>query len=378
MDNSTARTVKPFFLDVDSNDRAYLHSALDHILDSGTLILGKQTSEFEQKFSEFIGTEHAVSMNSATSVLEVQLRLENVEGRKVAVPTNTNFATVAAIIHAGGRPVFMDMNASTFMPGQEQVRDVFNRHPDLAGIVLVHIGGTISPDIGEIAAVAAGHGLFLIEDCAHAHGSVYLGRSAGTFGETGAFSFFPTKVMTTMEGGMFVTNNANKAALARSYRNQGKRDGNYNVQHVDMGNSWRLSEFAAAWGIMQLRKLEDMLAARSRVGNIYESAYRNIGLQYVSNAHMDRASYYKSIAIMPDGVDLDGVKRKLAANGVVVGGATYDVPCHLQPVFEPWRDASADLSVAEQLCSRQLCLPITSGMVREDAEYVVELLATAL
>ena len=174
--------IRPFFLDVDAEDREFLHNSLDTILSSGTLILGKYTEQFEEAFAAYVGTRHAVSLNSATSALEVQLRLENISGRQVAVPTNTNFATVAAIIHAGGIPVFLDMSSATFMPTLDMLVECRRRIPDLAGYVCVHIGGVIAPDIVEVAEFCKQYGLFLIEDCAHAHGSVLKGRHAGTFG----------------------------------------------------------------------------------------------------------------------------------------------------------------------------------------------------
>ena len=214
--NASNRQIKPFYLDLDDNDRLFLHQSLDRILDSGTLILGSYTESFEKQFAEYVGAKYAVSVNSATSALEIQLRQENVCGRRVAVPTNTNFATAAAVLHAGGELAFMDMDASTFMPSLQQLQEAKDRYPELAGVVWVHIGGVIPPDMLQIARFCQAHGLFLIEDCAHAHGSRLGGMHAGSFGKSGAFSFFPTKVMTTMEGGMVTTDDADYAAAVKS------------------------------------------------------------------------------------------------------------------------------------------------------------------
>jgi perosamine synthetase len=375
---SADRLIRPFHLDVDAADRGFLHGALDRILDTGTLILGPYTEEFERRFADYVGTRFAVSVNTATSALEIQLRLNGAAGRLVAVPTNTNYATAAAVLHAGGQPVFVDMDSTTFMPSVEHLRQARRQYPALAGVVWVHIGGVISPEMEAVARYCREHGMFLIEDCAHAHGSMLGGRQAGRFGSSGAYSFFPTKVMTTMEGGMLVTDDEEFAALARSYRNQGKRAGNYNALHVDPGGSWRLSEIGAALGISQLNKLDRMLATRARVAAIYQDAFRRLGLPYVNTGHMERCSHYKVMATLPEHIAPADAKRHFLDRGIVLGGAVYEVPLHAQPVFAALPGAQGAFPVADRLCPRQLCLPITSGMGEQDAERVVQALAALL
>lgn len=351
---SLANKVMPFCLDIDSADRAQLHERLDAILDSGTLILGSYTKQFEQAFADFTGSAYAVSFNSCTSALEVQLRLEGVASAEVAVPTNTNFATVAAVIHAGGVPVFMDMDSSTFAPSLEHVIEAHHAHPALSGVLWVHVGGVISPDVPRAADYCRQHGLFFLEDCAHAHGSMIDGKHAGAYGSSGAFSFFPTKVMTTMEGGMIVTNRANDVAVMRSMRNQGKRDGDYNAMHVDLGSSWRISEFSAAFGLIQLAKLPKMLECRNAVATAYMHLFDELGIEYVSTTHMERASNYKVIAVLPDFSDLAKVKDAYRKRGIILGGGVYEVPCHKQPVFLPYVNGNQVFPVSEAYCSRQL------------------------
>ncbi len=375
---SVDNVIRPYFLDIDAQDRLFLHQSLDEIIDSGTLILGPFTDRFERAFAAYANARHAISLNSATSALEVQLRLAGVQGKLVAVPTNTNFATVAAIIHAGGVPVLLDMDPRTFVPSLEVLLDAHQRHPSLCGVTWVHIGGVITPEMPAIARYCRDHGLFLIEDCAHAHGSASAGIQAGSFGVSGAFSFFPTKVMTTMEGGMITTNDEDYAALVRSYRNQGKRAGNYNTLHIDLGNSWRLSEFAAAFGLAQLAKLDRMIERRSDVALIYAKSFEKMGIEYVDSSHMDRCSHYKFIGVLPDGIELSQLKARLAERGVVLGGGVYETPCHAQPVFGHLRRADEVFPVADALCHRQFCLPITSGMTTTNAREVVDALCQAL
>jgi perosamine synthetase len=371
------RPIGPFFLDFDSDDRRQLHEDLDNILDSGILILGSYTRKFERAFADYVGAKFAVSTNSGTSALEILLRVFQVAGKKVAVPTNTNFASPAAIIKAGGVPVFMDMNGDTFCSDASVLRRTLAIHPDLAGVLWVHIGGVISPDMFDISRLCRERGLFLLEDCAHAHGSTLYGQAAGMFGDGAAFSFFPTKPMTTIEGGIIVTDNEEHQALARSYRNQGKRDGDYNALHVDFGSSWRMSEFSAAVGLRQLQKLDRMRARRVAVAEIYASHFAAAGLAYCSVAHMDRASHYKFILTLPPFCNPASVKAELAEAGIIVSAGVYEVPCHRQPVFaDIIGKQGGEFPVADELCARQLCPPLTSGMTAADAERVAELVVS--
>jgi dTDP-4-amino-4,6-dideoxygalactose transaminase len=372
-----ARPIRPFFLDLTEEEIQLLCARFGEILRSGQLILGKYTEEFERAFAEYVGAKHAVSLNTATSALEVLCVLRGAKGKRVAVPSNTNFASVEAILRAGANPVFMDMTAEYFVPNLE-ILDRTVRRYDVAGVMWVHIGGIIAPDFVEVAAYCKERGLFLIEDGAHAHGSWLAGKSAGTFGDGGAFSFFPTKVMTTMEGGMIVTDSDEDAVMARSLRNQGKRFAAYGGLHYDHGNSWRMSEIAAAMGSVQLAKLERMTARRQRVVDIVTAKLREHGIPYCDCSHMDRASHYKLIVRVPEGKSVDSVKAALAERGVVCGGGVYEVPCHRQPVFADLPHDAGELENTERWCPRHICPPITSGMGEDDAHRVAEALVAVL
>lgn len=371
------KPLKPFFLDLDAPEIAAIQEEMGNILRSGQLILGKHTLAFEQAFARYAGTAHAVSYNTATSALEVLCVLNGARGKKVAVPSNTNFASVEAIIRAGGTPVYMDMTSASFAPDLAIMRDTVARH-GCEGVMWVHIGGIIVPDFREIAQYCKENGLFLVEDCAHAHGSFLGGKCAGNFGDGGAFSFFPTKVMTTMEGGMIVTDNDEHADLARSFRNQGKRHAAFGGLHYDHGNSWRISEIAAFIGLVQLAKLDRMTATRQAAYDVVVARLSEIGVGYCDTAHMDKASQYKIIIRLPDGRDREAVKRELGARGIVCGGGVYEVPCHLQPVFADIPFEKAGLQTTEEWCPRHICPPITSGTTVEDARRIADALADVL
>ncbi len=363
------KPLSPFYLDLTEEEINAIQEEMGRILRSGQLILGENTEKFEEEFARYCSTKHAVAMNTATSVLEVLAVLNGAKGKKVAVPSNTNFATVEALIRAGGIPVFMDMNPETFQSDLEILERTHQRH-GIEGVMWVHIGGIISPDFEQVADYCRENGLFLVEDAAHAHGSRMNGRSAGNFADGGAFSFFPTKVMTTMEGGMLVTNDDEHAMLARSIRNQGKRGAAYGGLHSDHGNSWRMSEISAFIGLVQLAKLDEMVGRRQRAADIVCAKLDELGVPYCRTDHMDQASHYKLIVRLTDGRTYADVKKEMAEQGVNCGGGVYEVPCHRQPVFADIPHDPEELANTEEWCPRHVCPPITSGTTEEDARRI--------
>ncbi len=365
--------IKPFYLDLTENEITDIQREMGSILRSGQLILGKHTEAFETEFAKYVGCKHAVTLNTATSALEVLCVLKGARGKKVAVPSNTNFASVAAIIRAGGEPVYMDMTAEYFAPNLDILKYTVKKY-GVEGVMWVHIGGIIVPDFVEVAEYCRSQGLFLIEDAAHAHGSWLSGRSAGSFGDGGAFSFFPTKVMTTMEGGMVTTDSEEDANLVKSFRNQGKRHAAYGGLHYDLGSSWRISEIGAYMGLVQLAKLDRMTAIRQAAVNIIQTRLKSIGVTYCDTSHMDIASQYKFIIHLPKDHNTDHTKKALAESGVICGGGVYEVPCHLQPVFIDVPTDSAELKNTEEWCPRHICPPITSGTSTEDARRIADAL----
>ncbi len=359
------RTINPFFLDLTGEEIEEVQREFGEILRRGELILGRHTDSFEKEFAAYVGTKFAAAVSTGTSALEILLALKGAAGKRIAVPSNTNFASVAAIIRAGGTPVFMDMTPDYFVPNFDMFREVAERHR-IGGAMWVHIGGIIPPDFVRVVEHCAKQGIFLIEDAAHAHGSGVAGVKAGNLADGAAFSFFPTKVMTTMEGGMVTTNNESDWKLVKSLRNQGKRDGNYGGLHYDMGSSLRISEIAAYIGRVQLRKLDRMVAVRANAARQIADCLKALSIEWCDTSHMDQASQYKFIIRLPDGVETGAVKLALSQRGVICGGGVYDVPCHLQPVFSNVEADRPKLRNTETWCPRHICPPITSGTTEED------------
>jgi dTDP-4-amino-4,6-dideoxygalactose transaminase len=342
---------------------------------SGRLTLGPNGAALEEAFAALCQVRYAVAVSSGTSALEIILRAIGVEGREVVVPTNTFYATAGAVLHAGGRIRFADCEPGSFALDPNSLRAALG--PQTAAVIVVHIGGIITPQIGEIRAICDTAGIPLVEDAAHAHGCLLHGKAAGSFGKAAAFSFYPTKVITSGEGGMIVTNDEAIYREALIYRDQGKEGFTTNF-HVRLGYNWRMSELHAVIGLAQLRRLNEFIERRTEIATVYDSGLPSLGprLVPVQPPAGARCNYYKYIVLL-NGVDRPALKRVMREDfDVGLSGEVYDTPCHLQPVFAGV--TSEAFPKAEDLCARHICLPVSAKMTREDAHYVLEALEAAI
>jgi dTDP-4-amino-4,6-dideoxygalactose transaminase len=314
-------------------------------------------------------------VNSGTAALEIILRTLGVEGRDVLVPANTFFATAAAVVHAGGTPVLMDAEPTSLGIAPEEIERRIT--PNTVGLIVVHIGGTISPRMKEIQEVASRKGIWLAEDAAHAHGSSYAGTAAGAFGVAAAFSFYPTKVITSAEGGMIVTSDDRIAEEARIYRDQGKASFAQNA-HTRLGYNWRLSEPHAIIGVRHLARLPEIIAERRRLAALYDAELASVErIRPLQPAEGSVSNYYKYVAMLPKGVDRAALKASLRETyGVSLSGEVYEAPLQRQPIFQ--RYAREDLPISDDVCARHVCLPVFSGMSDSQVVQVVEALDRTL
>ena len=347
---------------------------MDEAMATGALTLGPRTAELEEAFAARHGTRYAVAVSSGTAALEIVFRCLGVTGKEVLVPANTFFATAAAVLHAGGRPRLADVDPSTLALSAATVRAALT--DTTAGVVMVHIGGLVSPEVDAIRGVCDERGLFLVEDAAHAHGATMAGRGAGSFGVAGAFSFYPTKVLTAGEGGMILTADEGLRDEARIYRDQGKA-GFLGGDHVRLGAAWRMSELHAAVALAHLAHLDEFLAVRRGVAARYDAALLRVaGITPVRPAAQCVSNYYKYPALLDPAVDRQVLKARLRGQGVGLSGEVYAAPLHHQPVFAGMPRAT--VAVAEDVCRRHICLPIHSDMTDEEATYVLASLEAAL
>jgi perosamine synthetase len=362
-------------VDFSAEDRRWIAERIEEILASGQLTLGRYGAEFEQEFARHCRLAHGVAVGSGTAALEIILRSLDVAGRDVLVPANTFFATAAAVIHAGGRPVLMDTDPESFGTAPEELERRVT--PGTAGAIVVHIGGLVSRRMPELVATAAHKGIWLVEDAAHAHGSSLGDTMAGAFGIASAFSFYPTKVMTAAEGGMIVTDDERIAGEARRYRDQGKESFERNA-HTRLGYNWRLSEPHAIIGLRHFHRLAEMIAGRQRIAALYDAALLHVNtLRPLAIPRQGKSNYYKYIATLADGIDRRALKTRLREEyAIALAGEVYEEPLHRQPVFEDY--ARYPLPASEAVCGSHICLPIFSSMTDDQASYIVEALRSVL
>jgi perosamine synthetase len=361
--------MKPYFPPEDIDQ---IKVDVEQILRSGMLTLGTYTKDFENEFAKLHKVQNAVAVNSGTSALEIALRCLGVKGGdEVLVPTNTFSATAAAVFFAGGKPRFTDVDSESLCVNVENVENNITRKT--RGVIVVHIGGLICPEIDSIRKTCESHHLFLVEDAAHAHGSAIDGRPAGSLGDVGCFSFYPTKVMTTGEGGMITTNNEETVEKARILRDQGK-ESFYSGTIVELGYNWRMDEFSAAIGLLQLKRLPEIIERRNKIAEYYDHKLSQLsGIKPLKAQSNIVSNYYKYIALLEHGIDREAVKQKLKERGVRCGGEVYWPPLHLQPLYQRLLNTKeGDFPVAEDACKRMICLPMYTQMTRGEAEYVVD------
>jgi len=344
-------------------------------LKSGVLTTGPHVKDFEGKFAEYVKAKHAVAVNSGTSNLEICLRYFKVKDREVIVPTNTFVATPNSVIFAGGRPVFADMREDTLCVDPEDVRRKISSRT--AGVIVVHIAGLVCPQIKELAELCEDHNLFLLEDCAHAHGAMIDGKMAGTLSDAGCFSFYPTKVMTTGEGGMITTDHSGLAEAARCMRNHGQ---NSQRLMVMLGHNWCMSEIAAILGKYQLEDLEKFVHKRNEIAVYYETALaKKEDISLFRTPANIRHSYYKYPVRLGDDVDREKLESALRIEYGIETGNVYDPPCHLHPFYkENFGTREGDLPISEKVLKKVLCLPMHIAMTKDSVRYVSEALSRAI
>jgi dTDP-4-amino-4,6-dideoxygalactose transaminase len=363
------------------DDRAAIAKLIEDSLAGGSLTLGPNTQRLEEAFAARHQVDHAIAVSSGTAALEIALRAlagtgpDGLAGRTVIVPANTFFATAAAVVHAGGVPRFADIDPATFALSPATVDPVLD--DSCAGVVVVHIGGFVSPDTAALADLCRARGLFLLEDAAHAHGASFAGRAAGSIGDAGAFSFYPTKVITSGEGGIITVADERLRDEARIYRDQGKA-GFLGGDHVRLGYAWRMSELHAAVGLVQMGRLDEFIAVRRRIAGLYDEALTAMaGITPVLAPEGSEPNYYKYLAVLDAGIDRANLKKALREQHQVgMSGEVYASPLHRQPIFADL--PAGPLPVSEDLCARHVCLPVHNDMADSEAEQVIDGLRAVL
>ena len=378
-EKSEIRSAGPFF---DESSIENIMKDVKEILRSGMLAESSpgakspHVKKFEKMFAEYVGTKEAVAVSCGTAALEIPLRYFDVKGGEVIVPTNTFIASPNAVVHSGGKPVLADIKKETLCIDPD---DAQNRITSKTrGIMVVHIGGLVCPQIRELREICQDHELFLIEDAAHAQGAAIDGKKAGSLCDVGSFSFFPTKVMTTCEGGMITTDDQDLARVARRMRNHG-RDEKTGLA-VTLGYNWLMDEIGAVIGIHQLLQLEKFVAKRNAIAKKYDKGLQEIeGVQPVLTPSNIRNSYYKYPVYLNKEIDASRLTRFLKSERHIGIGNIYYPPCHLMPLYKKmFGYRGGELPVSEQVLKRVIALPMHVQITDSEINRVLKGLTTGL
>jgi len=291
-----------FAIGFDNRDRARLHALIDEVLDSNRWSEAEMVARFEAAWAAWNGIP-AVALGSWAGGALAALHFAGVQGETVLCPSNTFMATPLAAIRSGARVAFVDCNRQDLCMSFADFEAKAERHRPRAAF-LVHIGGHIAFDAQQIADYCAAQGIFLIEDCAHAHGASWNGRTAGSYGDVGVYSLYATKTISTGEGGVLVSRRPEVVAHARDFRNYGKPS--YEVA----GLNFRMSEFTAALGLVQIERLPEIVTWKNQV----------------ARAQLDPA--YPSRLELPPGMT-SGLYKYIVFDWLERStGRVYDEPCH--------------------------------------------------
>jgi dTDP-4-amino-4,6-dideoxygalactose transaminase len=346
--------------------------------------MGRNVAEFERLWAEFCGVKYAVGTANGTSALEIILRAIDVKGKTVVVPSHTFIATAVAAIHAGARVIFVDCQRENFQLDPKDLRRKIRE--DTKAVVLVHMSGIISPHFDEIQSICQQSGVALVEDAAHAHGATIDGRKAGSLGLAGSFSFFSTKVLTTGEGGMIVTDDEAIYQRALGFRDHGRFGAQPNL-HDDIGYNWRPSELNAVLGLVQMRRADDIVERRRAIARRYDEklgARKIPGIKLLKIPSQIQSSYYKYVIYLEPPLQRHLLKRKLKEDhGVSLGGDLYDRPCHSQPLFARHPETVVaqpgdSFPETDYVVSNHVCLPLYFDLTDEEVDYVVDALQAAV
>lgn len=363
------QSARPVFPDVPG-----VLSDLEQVLRSGRLMLGPYLERFESEFAQAIGCRYAIGVNSCTTALEIVLRYLGVNGAEVIVPTNTFIATANAVLAAGGTLVLTDINPDTLCLDLANLQRAVTSKTK--AVIVVHIGGLMTPDIIAIRSFCAVQGMALIEDCAHAHGASFQGTKAGAYGFAGCFSFYPTKIMTTGTGGMITTDDEGLNDYTRSVRLHGRsqRPGSSPELITHVGNDWLLDEIRSVLGLHQLRQLDAILATRRALANGYATRLHALaGVTPLAGDARGEPSYYRFMVLVDLPISASRLKHALWEQHGIETERLYFPPCHLQPIYRKLFNGHEGMfPVAEAVLARQLCLPVHAAMSLDDVGCVVD------
>lgn len=340
------------------------------VLKSGFIAQGPKVAEFEEKFAQYVGTKYAVATSSGTTALHLALLAAGVgEGDEVITTPFSFAATGNSVLYTGARPVFVDIDSQTYNLDPAQIEAAIT--PQTKAILPVHLYGQPA-DMDPIMEIAAKHDLRVIEDAAQAHGAIYKGKMAGSLGDMACFSFYPTKNMTTSEGGIITTDNKELADKCRILRAHGEKE---RYQHVVLGYNFRMTDIAAAIGLAQLKKLDKFNQKR-----IENAAYLSEHIKEIEGVKSpyvmeDVQHVFHQYTIRIENGSRDEWIQFLNENGVGTG-IHYPKPIYKQELYQEL-GFNDNCPEAEKAANEVISIPVHPLLKVEDLETIVQTLEDA-
>lgn len=344
-------------------------NAVLDVLDSGNLAAGEEVSAFEQAFAEFCGAEYAVATTNGTTALHTALVAAGIGEGDTVITTPFSFVATANVIRfVGAEPVFADVDPSTFILDPDAVEERIREEGDVDAIMPVHLYA-LAADMDRFRELGERYDATIIEDAAQAHGAEDHGESVGTLGDVACFSFYPTKNMTSGEGGMITTDDEEIAAAAAQFTNHGRSEGGYGYEHTDVGHNFRMTNIAAAIGRHQLPRLPGFVEDRRENADRLTELLAGTGVITPTEPDGKRHAYHQYTIRCGN---RDAVHEALEEAGIGAG-IYYPTPIHQLAAYDGY---DVSLPIAEALSKQVLSLPVYPSLSASDIDRIGETVQT--
>ncbi len=353
--------------------------AVVDVLKSDFLTTGPKIAEFEQTVADYVGAKYAVAISNGTSALHAACFAAGIGPGDEVITTPLTFAASAnCVLYCGGTPVFADVDPKTYNIDPEDIRRKITDRTK--AIIAVHLAGQPC-DMDAIHSIAHEYGLIVIEDGAHALGSVYKGKKVGSLSDMTTFSFHPVKPITTGEGGMIVTDNEEfykKMALFRSHgitRDDSmmtRNDGPWFYQQFDLGYNYRITDIQCALGCSQMKKLDRFLARRKEIVARYNEAFADCDNIITPYQLSDTESGWHLYIVQVKNCDRRQVFEAMREKGIGVN--VHYIPVYMHPYYQEHGYENVHCANAEEIYSHIISLPLYPGLTSEQQDYVIDTL----
>ena len=368
------RKIKKYSLPYTEEDKKFVLENIATVLDNGYLTDGGEyVAKFEAAWANIVGAKHAIAVNSCTTALELILKVIDVEGSSVVVPTYTFFATPLSVHLAGGTVQYADISRSTMSLSLESIQKAATE--DTKAVIIVHVGGIITNEIVRIREWCDKNNIYLVEDAACAHGASFEGSPVGSFGHFTAFSFHHSKVLTSGEGCIITTDNEEYDTRFRRFRAIGLDRSINNWEVFEIGNNYKLPETSAVLGLLHCNKSEEIFEERRSIAAHYDCSINfNDNLAKFTVPPGVVSGHYKYIAIAKSREYKTHLTKTLAEKyNIHLPPTTYEYMCHEQGINGKIdHEKNSDFKNARHMMEHNICLPLYCGLSKEDLKYITE------